>query len=335
MIHSHGLWAPINHVAVKASRRLNIPYLISPRGMLSQWCRNQKAMRKSVAWWLYQRQDLQGMACAHATSHQEASDLRTHGWNGKTLVVPNGCDVEHDSGNRPQTSMSDRKKQVTFLSRINPVKGIPLLVDAWDRIRPVGWRCVIAGPGDPRYVTELQKSVSDRGLSDVIEFKPAVYGSDKFDLLNESRIFVLPSHSENFGMAIAESLSMSVPVITTTGTPWCDLEKFGCGWWVDRTIDAFACALRAATTSSPEMLTQMGQAGRELIRRKYAWKHVAHSMRDMYGETLGENVSPTEFSKYAQPKIRAEHSQCLGDNKRASRPQLSSKSQSELPPPGC
>jgi len=110
----------------------------------------------------------------------------------------------------------------------------------------------------------------------------------------------LPSHSESFGMAVAEALAHGVPVLTTSGAPWSLVQETGCGWWVQPTVDGIADGLRHATSLDRETLLKMGEKGRSLVSREFGWKRIANLMLSTYEEVLkrgdrehqGANLQP-------------------------------------------
>ncbi|NRB73718.1 MAG: glycosyltransferase, partial [Verrucomicrobiales bacterium] len=90
------------------------------------------------------------------------------------------------------------------------------------------------------------------------------------------------SHSENFGIVVAEALACGTPVITTTGTPWQELTGRRCGWWVDPTVDALASSLKEATSTSAAEREEMGSIGREWMAQDFTWPAIAAKTIDFY-----------------------------------------------------
>jgi glycosyltransferase involved in cell wall biosynthesis len=180
-----------------------------------------------------------------------------------------------------------------FLSRIHPKKGLLTLVEAWAMARPEGWRAVVAGPDDGGHRARVVSAVNSAGLTEVFSFLDEVEGEQKAALLQRSSLFVLPSFSENFGVAVAEALGAGVPVITTTATPWEGLEWHRCGWWVDPDAESLAGALREATDLSNDSRREMGERGREFVSREFGWLGVGRRMREAYEWILRGGATPS------------------------------------------
>jgi glycosyltransferase involved in cell wall biosynthesis len=176
-------------------------------------------------------------------------------------------DTEATDTNMTQTAL--------FLGRIHPKKGLLLLVEAWARTRPVGWELLIVGPDEGGHRSQVEKAINAAGLEKTIRFTGPLYGQSKVAALRRACLFILPTLSENFGMAVAEALAYGVPVLTTRGAPWPTLQTHGCGWWVAPTPEGVAQGLAAATSHAPETLRAMGAAGRCLIKEEFGWDRIA------------------------------------------------------------
>jgi glycosyltransferase involved in cell wall biosynthesis len=176
-----------------------------------------------------------------------------------------------------------------FLGRIYPVKGLPMLIEAWARVRPHGWVLRIAGPDEAGHRREVERRVSAVGLNHVVDFRGPLEGHSKESAFAEADLFVLTSYSESFGMGIAEALAHGLPVLTTTGAPWPMLPKEGCGWWVDPTVDCVTEGLRQATSLNSESLREMGEKGRALVTAEFSWKSVAARMLTNYKKIVAND----------------------------------------------
>jgi glycosyltransferase involved in cell wall biosynthesis len=283
ILHDNGMWLPHNHRIANLAARYDIPRLVSTRGMLEPWALNHKWVKKRLAWWLYQRRDLKQADCHHATAEREGRNVQSLELDVPVRVIPNGVDLP-ELDFRPQRKR-DRKKAL-FLGRIYPVKGLPMLIKAWAQVRPHGWYLQIAGPDEGGHLNAVKNEILAAGLNETISFMGHVSGPTKRAAFFDADLFVLPSYSESFGMAIAEALAHGLPVLTTTGAPWPMLQQYGCGWWVNATVDGIADGLRQSTSSDSETLQAMGRKGREFVKAEYRWEAIARRFIATYESVL-------------------------------------------------
>ena len=248
VIHNHGVWLAANYYARRAAVKAGKPLVISLRGMLEDWSLGRSKMRKRVAWWLFERENLRSAKLFHATAESEAQSIQA---TLRRLVEGGRREVEGDRQPRivvaangvevpekiPAREALERrfpelkgKKWVLFMSRIHRKKGLDLLLEAWARQKtdaPSGLGLglsehvlVIAGPEEDRGYAEKLKREGKREVIWTGELR----GEEKWAALGNAEFLVLPSHSENFGIVVAESLAAGRPVVTTTGTPWGEAE---------------------------------------------------------------------------------------------------------------
>ena len=278
LIHNHGVWTPANHAAASVAQELGIPMVISPHGMLTPWALKYKAIKKSLAWRAFQRRDIESAAVVHATADMEASELRDLGIKQPIAVIANGVEIPLFEERTPR----GEPRNVLFLSRIHPKKGLLNLVSAWAELRPKKWRVIVAGEDQDGHTLEVKKAAMDLGVSADFAFPGGIYGEEKINLYRQADLFVLPTFSENFGIVVAEALACGVPAIVTKGAPWQELESEKCGWWIDIGVDPLVEALRDAMQLSDETRLEMGRNGRRLVEEKYAWPAIARQMAGVY-----------------------------------------------------
>ena len=283
VIHDNGLWLRHNHLSALLADKANIPRVVSPRGMLEPWAMNHKRQKKRLAWAAYQKRDLMRASLIHATTEREAENIDHLALGVPVSVAPNGVDL-------PDMKLLERPardiKTALFLGRIYPVKGLPMLIDAWALVKPAGWRLVIAGPDEAGHLAEVQDSVKAHSLSDVVSFCGPVEGASKRRALIDADLFVLPTHSESFGMAIAEALAFALPVLTTTGAPWPFLSEENCGWTVAPNVRDLAYGLQAATSLDLTTLRAMGANGRQVVGKRFNWTETATKMVALYAAAV-------------------------------------------------
>jgi glycosyltransferase involved in cell wall biosynthesis len=289
LIHDNGLWLPMNHRVARESKRRGISRIVSPRGMLEPWALNQKKWKKRCAWWVYQRRDLHSASMLHATAESEFRQFRQLGLPCAVTTIPNGVELSAIVEKSPVRS---GPKTALFLSRIHSKKGLPLLVDAWAKVNPDGWRMLVVGPDENGHRMEVETLVKKAGLSGQWDFCDALEGDAKRRIYETADLFILPTHSENFGIAVAEALAHGLPVITTHGAPWIMIEEGHCGWWVPVSVAGVASALDDATRRSSDELVAMGRRGQALVKKHFSWDRVAEEFIDCYQWLLGSRSKP-------------------------------------------
>ena len=294
IFHGHGLWQMPVYQMAKIAQNKNIPYIITPRGMLEPWSLTQGRFKKQLGLKLFQYSDLEKASCIHATSSMEVGNIRALGLKTPIAMIPNGVKIEDFPEKIP--TKENYPKKILFLSRIHPKKGIENLIESWNlidnKIRG-NWKIEIIGNGNEKYIRTLTEKINSYGLSKQIIMMKPVFGETKIQLFREATLFVLPSYSENFGIVIAEALACYTPVITTKGTPWGDLNDYNCGWWIDIGVDPLKEALEDALCRTDEDINLMGVNGRKLIIEKYSMNSIAKKMFMLYEWLLKKKDKPT------------------------------------------
>lgn len=300
IVHLHGLWSLGLHRCAVICRRRGMKYVIAPRGMLEQWSLRQKWLKKRIARILYQDNDLKGAAALHATAENEAEQFRKLGFNNPVIISPNGVNVpkcleplsetksrepsEASPDGMPQAAANtpNTQKRVLFVSRMHPKKGVLELIEACGKVKPVDWQCelvyTVNGDFEREYETQVKARVKELRLEDCFVFTGALNDDEKWKAYARADLFVLPTYSENFGIVVAEALWAGVPVITTKGTPWRELETLKCGWWIDIGVEPLTAALKEAFSLDDAMHREMGSRGHALVEEKYTWDAVVKTM---------------------------------------------------------
>lgn len=295
LIHDNGIWPRYHHDIATLASVQKIPRVVSPRGMLEPWAMTHKGFKKRVAWTLYQRRDLESAACHHASTAVEGENIERLDLKVPVRVIANGIDVpdirhrvENVSGNATPAG----QRTALFLGRVYPIKGLPMLIDAWARVRPDGWRLIIAGPDEAGHLAEVKSRTASAGLNDIVSFAGPLGEEAKRSALESADLFVLPTFSESFGMAIGEALAHGLPVLTTMGAPWPQLTENGCGWRVPTSVEGLERGLKDATSTPTITLRAMGARGRALVADNYQWPVVARRFVDLYSEVTGATSVP-------------------------------------------
>lgn len=279
IVHINGIWSPQNWVFQKVAQELKIKVVLSPHGMLESWILEHKPLKKKIALFLFQNRAIKRVDYIHATAQMEKNSIRKLGFNNEITIIPNGIDLSEVK----EIKTYYKTKKIVFLSRIHPKKGIEILLKAWRNSDTKGWTLEIAGNGEAIYIANLSQIAKD--LKNV-RFVGAMYDEAKWNFLRSADVMVLPTHSENFGIVVAEALAVGVPVITTTGTPWQDLENYNCGWWIDLSVQNLKSTLLKVFNSPIDTLEIMGKNGKNLVKEKYDMKAIGKNMVEFYNAVL-------------------------------------------------
>jgi glycosyltransferase involved in cell wall biosynthesis len=290
LLHSHGLWMMPNVYPGWTSRRHGIPLLVSPRGTLSEWAFQSGSVAKPAFWRFLQRAVIEQAAVVHVTSQAEFEDVRRRGFTPPIALIPNGVGIPDDG----RIHADARRPTIGYLGRLHPTKRLEMLFEAWLRIerRYPEWSVEIAGPHQHPYATQLQRLALSMGLERV-RFRGELVGEAKLAFLRTVSITVLPTHSENFGMSVAESLACGTPAIVTRGAPWGGLDTEHAGWWIEGSTDALEHALVRAMETPPQTLSEMGSAGRCWMERDFSWRRIGEMMHATYGWITGNSTRPS------------------------------------------
>ncbi len=290
VMHNHSLWMLPNVYPAWATRGTSCRLVTSPRGTLSPWALQWSAWRKRLMWLLAQGRAVRASHCFHATAESEYRDIRAAGLRGPVAVIPNGIDILPEPASLPD---ADERKRLLFIGRLHPVKGLDILLQAWQQLEPrfPDWDLRIVGMDEDGYLARLQQLADELGLRRV-HFPGPAFGSEKTKEFQQARLFVLPTHSENFGVAVAEALAHGLPAVVTKGAPWADLETRGCGWWIEQGVDSLAECLRSALALTPEQLRDRGRRGRQWMEREFSWERIGRRMLETYRWLLGGGSPP-------------------------------------------
>lgn len=290
IFHIHNSWNYIPYITKKICKKYKRPYVVSVRGSMYPWSLNQSKWVKKIAWYIFQKATLENASFIHSTEENETNALRKLRIKNNIEIVPNGIElleprpIINKDESLERLSLQKNRRYILFLSRIHPKKGLEYLIDAFASSAGNNndWELLVAGPvGDDKYYAEILDSIKKKGITNKVHFLGLIENEKKEAAFSVSELFVLPSHTENFGIAIAEAISCDIPVITTKGTPWKEIEVHKSGWYIDLSIKSLTSALDEAMSMDDEILQLMGLNGRKFIKN-YDWEIQAEKMLKLY-----------------------------------------------------
>jgi glycosyltransferase involved in cell wall biosynthesis len=322
LVHIHALFSFSSTTAARIARRNNVPYIVRPLGVLNQWgIRNRRRLPKLVSLRLIELPILLNSAAIHFTSEserEEAALLDARLAEHKSAVIPLPVELGDLSEVRGQRSEARRmragdpkvfrarypwlndRRIVLFLSRIDRKKGLELLLDAFAVVRGKDRdvALVIAGEGGESYVRELRdraarilefesatkngRPTKDKEGEGVVIWTGHLSGEMKAAALAAADVFVLPSASENFGIAAAESLAAGVPTIVSEEVALSrDIGRYDAGVVVQRDAQQLAAAI-GGLLSNRERAAGLAANGRRLAQERYSPEAVGRALHELY-----------------------------------------------------
>jgi glycosyltransferase involved in cell wall biosynthesis len=239
----HGLWRYTSAGVWRGLRGLGVPYFVFPHGMLDPYFKQAyrwKHLQKSICWRLVERRVLRDARAVLFTCEQERRRARltfsSYACNervvGLGIARPPDDAIAQKQAFLAAYPMLAGKRIVLFLGRIHPKKGCDLLIHAFARVaaHDPSLRLVMAGPDECGWQAELQDLARQLGISDRAVWTGPIYGALKWGAMRAADVFALPSHTENFGITVAEAMACGLPVLISKEVNiWREIESDGAG----------------------------------------------------------------------------------------------------------
>lgn len=299
LLHIHCLFTFPSAVACYYAHKYKVPYILRPAGMLSSVCLKKSALKKKLYIFFLEERNLRNAAALHFTSEEEMFEAGRFKLNNQRILLPPGLnlekfrDIESLKGLfRNQYSQAKDKKIILFLSRIDPKKGLDILIPALKILsgKRDDFVFILAGSGRKNYEHWVRRALAKAGLIKSSMFTGFLQGRMKFALLAEADIFVLSSYDENFGIAVVEAMASSLPVIISNRVNIHKLiEDYQAGVITELDSGQIALALDRLL-SDDNLRRQMGVNGRKLAGDNFDLKEIASQMREVYSRLIRKGM---------------------------------------------
>ena len=275
VVNIHSWWNWVAFGAAFICRIKGAKTVVSPHGMLSPYTLGKRSrywFQRSIGRWLL------GKVAFFATSQQERIEIQSIIPGGRFYVAPNIVTL-------PGTAFTPAAEsdvfRLLFLSRVHHKKGLEFLLDALHRLdRP--WQLTIAGDGASAYTQKLRKRIATLDLETRVHWVGWVKGEEKWQLIADSDLMVLPSYNENFANVVIESLALGTPVLVSNQVGlWNYVQNVDLGWIAERNAAAILAALHAAMDDS-EKRARIRREAPQIIRKDYDPAAVVSIYLDYY-----------------------------------------------------
>jgi glycosyltransferase involved in cell wall biosynthesis len=293
--HSFGTW--------RALRKSITPYVIFTHGMLDPWFKTTYPLKHLKKWMYWPWAEYRVLRDARAvlfTCEEERRLARESFW----LYECNEVVVSYGTSSPKGDPDSERaeffahypeargKRLALFMGRIHPKKGCDLAIEAFARVlrQQPDWHLVIAGPDQVGLREALNYRAGQLGIAPRITWTGMLGGAIKWGALRAAEIFVLPSHQENFGIAVAEALAVGVPaLISNKVNIWREIEGDGAGIVSEDSLDGTCGILQSWVAMTAESQQAMRRAAGRCFESRFEIKRAAETLHAVLASVAGAN----------------------------------------------
>ncbi len=305
IVHIHSLYLFPSTVAAHYCRRYRVPYLIRPHGTLDPYLFRRHRGRKWIYERLFERKNLNEAAAIHFTSLEEKELTRPLRIKAPGVVVPIGVDLQDYEAATPTGAFrvaqpeTQGKKIILFLGRLNFKKGLDLLAKAFGQIgrRREDVQLILAGPDGDGYGAQIRQWLKAERVLGQTTFTGMLLGSQKMSAFRDADVFVLPSYTENFGIAVVEAMASGLPVVISNKINiWREVAEARAGLVVNCDVQEISSALLTLLVD-PMRGKEMGKRGRRLVEKRFTWETVGEQMVQVYRQILSRRTCLTAGSQ--------------------------------------
>jgi glycosyltransferase involved in cell wall biosynthesis len=293
LIHIHGLRSRLANAACRIAKRQSIPIVISPHGQLHTWLMKQRRIRKRLLDFIWTDHWMRQCRWVHAMSEQESQHIKHLYPKVRTEVIPIGLDLSSTITPASRESLRSGlalqdKRWLLYFGTLDPRKGIDDLLLAWQGIkhRHPEWQLVVAGRDPSGRLASLQAEFNDESTI----FLGEVDEEEKWGMLSEAELFVLPTHSEAFGIAMLEAMSVGTPVLTTKDAPWPELENKEAGWRIEKGAESLEETSAVILNLPDRDFERRGKNAQAWARSCFDGRTLAAKMKNAYASSVALKI---------------------------------------------
>lgn len=289
LLHVHAIFSYPSTIGMSIAQIKKIPYLNRPLGQLCTWSLQQSQRKKQVYLDLIERANLNHAQRLHFTTQQEQQEASSLNLKTSSFILPHGVAVpplnpQAHRQLRDDLNLPVDEPIILFLSRLHEKKGLEYLIPALGKLKEKRFSFVLAGNGTPEYETHITELIQEAKITDRTYRPGFVSGEQKNLFLQGSDLFVLTSHSENFGIVVLEAMAAGLPVLTTPGVALASVvEEYQLGYVTQLDAQMIVCDLQSCLENSTQ-LKELRDRARKFILNHYTWDKIASQLIKIYKE---------------------------------------------------
>jgi len=288
VVHIHALFSFMSICTGIIARLRGVPYIVRPLGTLAKFgMRKRRPWLKRLSMEICDGPILRKAAAIHFTSVAEKEDAARYGVDIGGYVIPLGLDRLNINGEmfeRLRSSQRDDALNLLFLGRLDPIKNIEGLLRAIAILtrEKINTRLDVAGKGTNAYLCDLKELTASLGLTGQVVWHGQVDEADKVRIFSSADIFILPSYSENFGIAAVEAMAAGLPCVLSHGVAIsCDANAAGAVLGVTTNPESIADGVRQLVNDN-KYRRNMGFRAKQYVRENYTPQTMAQRLINLY-----------------------------------------------------
>lgn len=291
LVHIHSVFSFASLAAGRAAQAHAIPYIVRPLGVLNRWgMENRRRLIKALSFKLLDLPMLQKAAAMHYTSQMELQEAARFNLNNIQRLIPIGLDLSSFDRLPDKKVFSEvypetaKTRNLLFLSRIDVKKGLDLFILAFAQLvlRHQNLRLIICGDGDARWIAQLKTLAQTAGVAEHITWTGQVSGDLRLAAFASSEIFCLPSHSENFGIALLEAMAAGLPCVSSKGVALAMEASPKDAVRLAENDPAAIAHVIEGLLESPADRQHLSQNARALARQDYSLESMGLALHQLY-----------------------------------------------------
>ncbi|MFC4738423.1 glycosyltransferase [Flavobacterium ponti] len=277
ILHLHGVWMYPQYIAAKISEKNNIPSILTCHGMLEPYLLNDKKLKKYLYLNIILKSILKKTKIIHAITEKEKNNIFNLTKHPKIIEIPNLINIDKTNS----LKYDPKEEYILFLGRFHAVKGIELLVEAFEKIDNKNIKLYLVGFKND-YCMSILELINKKGLNKRIRYYGEAKGIEKNILYANAKAFVAPSFSEVIGMVNLEAASFKTPVITTYNTGLSKQWNKNGGFLINPVLEELVKTLNIVCTMHTNERIERGICLYDFVLKNYSWNEKGYLWNELY-----------------------------------------------------
>lgn len=278
VVHIHSWWNLVAILSALICYLQSVRIIISPRGMLSSYSINNKNISLKKIFHVLLAKRMMKKNLFHATSEREKKEIKLLLPQAEITVIPNFVSLPIHTNVRTDETP---ELKLLFLSRIDPKKGLDILLEALAECK-IDFTLTIVGSGEINYINKLKTFAEEQNITSKISWKGSIFKNEKFDLIADHTVTILPSYDENFGNVIVESLAVGTSVLVSDQVGLAEYVLANdFGWVCETTVFSIKQSLERIHVDAEKRKRIRMHAG-EKVRKDFTGENVLKQYINLY-----------------------------------------------------